>query len=29
MIEMPNATEIHSAMLEGFVIDCRPIWEEL
>ena len=29
MIEIPDAAEVRSTVLPGFVIDCAPIWEEL
>ncbi|HEX4168287.1 MAG TPA: Uma2 family endonuclease, partial [Bryobacteraceae bacterium] len=29
MITIPAATKIRSAVLNGFEIDCEPIWEEL
>jgi hypothetical protein len=26
---LPNATQVASSVLNGFVLDCSPIWEEL
>jgi Uma2 family endonuclease len=28
-VTLPNATQVASSVLDGFVLDCEPIWEEL
>lgn len=29
VITVPNATQVASSVLKGFVLDCEPIWEDL